>query len=550
MTGAPPQDRAAEDAVLGAMLVAEPALARVIDEVRLSAADFYLDRHRAIFEAISDLYAASKPVDEISVADALRRAGRLDQAGGKHYVSELAAKVPAAGNAKYYAESVQHDSLLRRLLGAGQTIQGSVAERDGRAPADLLVDAYAQLDAIGEAASVADAGSSWQPVDLAPVLEGEGQPPPSILTRSDGACLLYRGKLHEVAAEPEGAKTWLGLAASAERLGAGEVVAYLDFESGAPEIVERLRALGVADEAIVERFVYVAPAEPLTPAARRLFDALLVREPALVVIDGVTEAMKLHGLDFNDNVEIAEWLALLARPAARAGAAVLLLDHVVKDKEARGRYSIGGQHKLAGVDAAYSLDVVEPFGREREGLVKVRVRKDRPGHVRTFADGDEIALMRLASGPEGVSISLDPPPEGKRAEDPEALREEVERAAVEALREKAPRGRDPLVKAIRERGVKRRNDDLRALLEKLATDPSSALVKSSRGFDLAPSAPLTPSGGVKAGSTPSGPVDPEGGSAPTGPPGGVGLDPEPPGWGATSERPPAYRQDSWQEGIE
>ncbi|HVX31598.1 MAG TPA: replicative DNA helicase, partial [Solirubrobacterales bacterium] len=56
---------------------------------------------------------------------------RIDEAGGKHYVSELAAKVPAAGNAKHYAEIVQQNSLLRRLLGAGQEIQGWVNERDG-----------------------------------------------------------------------------------------------------------------------------------------------------------------------------------------------------------------------------------------------------------------------------------------------------------------------------------------------------------------------------------------------------------------------------------
>ena len=55
----------------------------------------------------------------------------LDEAGGKHYVSELAAKVPAAGNARHYAEIVQQNSLLRRLLGAGQEIQGWVNERAG-----------------------------------------------------------------------------------------------------------------------------------------------------------------------------------------------------------------------------------------------------------------------------------------------------------------------------------------------------------------------------------------------------------------------------------
>src|SRR6476620_11183097 len=131
-THVPPQNIEAEESVLGAMLVAEPTLTRVIDEVKLNAADFYLDRHRAIFECVHDLYAASKPVDELSVSEALTQRNQIDGAGGKHYVSELAAKVPAAGNAKHYAEIVQENSLLRRLLTAGQEIQQWVRGHEGQ----------------------------------------------------------------------------------------------------------------------------------------------------------------------------------------------------------------------------------------------------------------------------------------------------------------------------------------------------------------------------------------------------------------------------------
>jgi replicative DNA helicase len=127
----PPQNIEAEESVLGAMLVSESTLTRVIDEVKLNAGDFYLEKHAAIFTCVHDLYAASKPVDELSVTEALVQRNQIEAAGGKHYVSELAAKVPAAGNAKHYAEIVQQNSLLRRLLGAGQQIQGWVHERDG-----------------------------------------------------------------------------------------------------------------------------------------------------------------------------------------------------------------------------------------------------------------------------------------------------------------------------------------------------------------------------------------------------------------------------------
>jgi replicative DNA helicase len=139
-THVPPQNIEAEESVLGAMLVAEPALTRVIDEVKLNAADFYLDKHAAIFTCAHALYAESKPVDELTVTEALTQRNKIEAAGGKHYVSELAAKVPAAGNAKHYAEIVQQNSLLRRLLGAGGRIQEWVRERDGE-PRQLAEDA-------------------------------------------------------------------------------------------------------------------------------------------------------------------------------------------------------------------------------------------------------------------------------------------------------------------------------------------------------------------------------------------------------------------------
>jgi replicative DNA helicase len=127
----PPQNIEVEESVLGAMLVAQGALTRVIDEVKLKSDDFYLDKHQLIFSRVHDLYASSKPVDELSVVEALTQHGQIEEAGGKHYVSELAAKVPAAGNAKHYAEIVQQNALLRRLLGAGQEIQSWVHEREG-----------------------------------------------------------------------------------------------------------------------------------------------------------------------------------------------------------------------------------------------------------------------------------------------------------------------------------------------------------------------------------------------------------------------------------
>ena len=73
-----------------------------------------------------------------------------------------------------------------------------------------------------------EARTTWLPIDLAPIVaNGAGlEPPPVMLARSDGEQLLYAGKIHWFAGEPESAKGWLALAAAAERIRAGEHVLY------------------------------------------------------------------------------------------------------------------------------------------------------------------------------------------------------------------------------------------------------------------------------------------------------------------------------------
>ena len=87
------------------------------------------------------------------------------------------------------------------------------------------------------------------------------------------------------------------------------------------------------------------------------------------------------------------------------------VDHVVKSKESRGRWPIGGQHKLAGVGVAYSTEVIRQPSRTDAGLIKLKVEKDRHGHVRSNAQGGVIALAHIvpSEGGERVSVTLEPP---------------------------------------------------------------------------------------------------------------------------------------------
>jgi replicative DNA helicase len=116
----PPQDVAAEQCVLGGMLLSKDAIADVVEI--LKAPDFYRPHHAVVFEAILDLYGRGEPADAITVAAALADANELARMGGAAYLHTLIATVPTAANASYYAKIVSERAVLRRLVEAGTRI--------------------------------------------------------------------------------------------------------------------------------------------------------------------------------------------------------------------------------------------------------------------------------------------------------------------------------------------------------------------------------------------------------------------------------------------
>ena len=251
--------------------------------------------------------------------------------------------------------------------------------------------------------------TSWAPVDLEAVLDGDDlDPRPQLLTRSDAVKLLYPGRRHAFAGEPESCKTWLALLAVAEVLTDDGVVLYLDFEDNPASVVHRLLALGVKRDHISTGLAYVRPDSRLDDVGRYTLDQVLDRAPRLVVVDGVTEALATFGLDLTSNSDIAQFAVQLTKPLADTGAAVLELDHLTKSRDGRGRYAIGAQHKLAGLDgAAYLLEIVQPFGHGRTGRVRVLVAKDRLGRVREHAgeSGKHAGTLLLRSSDDGTVIA-------------------------------------------------------------------------------------------------------------------------------------------------
>ena len=137
----PPQNLEAEESVLGAMLLSASAIAAV-SEV-LDPADFYRGSHAKIYQAALALYGRGEPVDAITLVDELEQRGELEDVGGRVRVHELAALVPAAGNARHYAQIVRESATLRNLIRAGNDISRLGWERPG--DARELVDRAEQI---------------------------------------------------------------------------------------------------------------------------------------------------------------------------------------------------------------------------------------------------------------------------------------------------------------------------------------------------------------------------------------------------------------------
>ncbi len=134
----PPQDIAAEQSVLGGMLLSKDAIADVVEVVR--ATDFYRPAHQTIFDIVVDLYGKGEPADPITVSNELTRLGELGRVGGGPYLHTLTACVPTAANAGFYARIVAEQAILRRLVEAGTRIVQLGYGATGAGGVDDVVD--------------------------------------------------------------------------------------------------------------------------------------------------------------------------------------------------------------------------------------------------------------------------------------------------------------------------------------------------------------------------------------------------------------------------
>ncbi len=165
----PPHSVEAEQSVLGGLLLESGALDKIIDLI--THEDFYRRDHQLIYRQIVQLSEQAKPVDVITVAEALEIAGDLDKVGGLVYLGSLAQNVPSAANVRRYGEIVRERSIMRKLAEVGSDIATSAYNPTGRDAAQLLDEAESKVFEIAEAGSRGKQGFVPMPPLLTQVVE-------------------------------------------------------------------------------------------------------------------------------------------------------------------------------------------------------------------------------------------------------------------------------------------------------------------------------------------------------------------------------------------
>lgn len=115
-----PQNLDAETAVLAAGMLSPDVLGDLT--AMLSPEDFYLPQHRVVFQALKDMLALNTPVDQLSLADHLRRSGELNTIGGEPFIISLAGNSFALANWETHAKIIKRCAIQRALIAASANV--------------------------------------------------------------------------------------------------------------------------------------------------------------------------------------------------------------------------------------------------------------------------------------------------------------------------------------------------------------------------------------------------------------------------------------------
>ncbi|MEO5627955.1 MAG: replicative DNA helicase [Candidatus Saccharimonadales bacterium] len=244
----PPQNSEAEASLLGAVLIDSDALVKIADNIR--AEDFYEDRHRRIYEAVTKLYEQHSPIDVLTLSDQLRATGFLEAIGGSGYLTELTNFVPTAAHVEQYAMIVAQKSLRRRLIKASQDIVG-LGYDEAKDLQELIEEAETKLFDVSQQHVKQDISSmediladSFERLDELHKDKGKLRGVPTGYKDLDAKLAgLQKSDLFIIAARPSMGKTAFVLnLAHNVAVGAQQSVLIFSMEMGKEQLVDRMLA--------------------------------------------------------------------------------------------------------------------------------------------------------------------------------------------------------------------------------------------------------------------------------------------------------------------
>jgi replicative DNA helicase len=142
-----PQAIELEQAVLGALMIDNESLSDAIDSLKTEY--FYASKHQKIFEAITNLFNNTQPVDILTVSEELKRMEAFNNIGGLAYISELTNNVSSASNAEFHARIIAEKFIKRSLINISRKISTDAFD-DAVDIFDLLGNAEAELFTVTE----------------------------------------------------------------------------------------------------------------------------------------------------------------------------------------------------------------------------------------------------------------------------------------------------------------------------------------------------------------------------------------------------------------
>jgi AAA domain len=277
-------------------------------------------------------------------------------------------------------------------------------------------------------------------VDISALLDGtRPEPPKPVLgRRGDGHCLFYAGQVNWVFGDPESGKSWLCTACLVEALHAGRSGLWIDLDHNGDEAtVARLLDLGAPESALRDpaKFRYCEPED--RAELRQVIDDAAVWRPAVVIVDSVGELLPMYGSSSNSADEFTTVHSNVLKPLAKAGAAVLAVDHLAKSADSRAVGPGGTAAKRRAIGGvSIRVKVKQPFTPGHGGSATLVVNKDRHGGLRAHCpvgDREPVAgTFKLLAFNDGVlEWAIYPPTDGERNDDEAAPAEDV--AALAAL---------------------------------------------------------------------------------------------------------------------